>query len=188
MHEALDAFGDLHKGAEVHDLGDRTFDLRTDRELAQYLSPRIAQRLLETEGNAALLGLDRENDRVDQFALLHDIAGDPDLLAPGHFRDVNEALNAGLEFDKCTELRNAGHLTGNALAELIASGHGLPRLRLQLLEPKGDLFGCGIDFENPDLQFLADRQYILGLIHAAPRDVAHVQQAVDAAQVDERAV
>ena len=48
--------------------------------------------------------------------------------------------------------------------------------------------GCGIDFEDFDLEFLADGEDVFGAGDARMGDVGDVQQAVEAADVDEGAV
>ena len=49
VDEAVDAFGDLHECAEVHDLRDGAFDLRADGESAFDVEPGIGEGLLEAE-------------------------------------------------------------------------------------------------------------------------------------------
>jgi hypothetical protein len=58
VDQAFNAIGELNEGAEVHELGDRAFDLRADGEFAPYFGPGIGEGLLEAEGDAALFGLD----------------------------------------------------------------------------------------------------------------------------------
>ena len=53
VDEAVDALGDLNEGAEVHDLGDGAFDLRADGKLCADFEPRVGERLLEAERDAA---------------------------------------------------------------------------------------------------------------------------------------
>ena len=65
VNQALDAVGDLHKRAELHELGHRPFDLRADTEPACNVGPWVGQRLLESERDAAFFGLDAENNRID---------------------------------------------------------------------------------------------------------------------------
>jgi hypothetical protein len=59
-----------------------------------------------------------------------------DLFAPGHFGDVDEAFDAGLDFDKGTEVGEARDGAGDALANLILAWRGFPRLGLELLQAK----------------------------------------------------
>ena len=85
------------------------------------LRPRIAERLLEAKRNAALLGLDGEDYGVDRVALLKNVAGVANLFAPGHFGDVDEAFDAGLDLDEGAEVHEARDRAGDALADLIAA-------------------------------------------------------------------
>ena len=109
VHQAVDAFGDLNERAEVHDLGDRAFDLRADGELALDVEPRIGERLLQAErdapGSVAGGRLDGENDGIHAVALLEQVGGMADLLGPRHLGDVNQAFEARLEFDKCAKVQ-----------------------------------------------------------------------------------
>ncbi len=116
VDEAFDAVGELHERAEVHQLGDGALDLRADGEVALDFGPGIGEGLLEAERDAALLGLDGEDDGIDALALLEQVAGMAKLFAPGHLGDVNEAFDAGLDFDKCAEVGKARDGAGDALA------------------------------------------------------------------------
>ena len=62
--------------------------------------------------------------------------------------------------------------------------HGLARL---LLQAQGDLFLLVVDVQDLHFDFLVDGHHFRGMVDAAPAHVGDVQQAVDAAQVDERA-
>ena len=53
-----------------------------------------------------------------------------DFSVPRHFRNVNEALKAGFEFDECAEVHQARNISRHALARNITLGRGLPRLGL----------------------------------------------------------
>ena len=63
-----------------------------------------------------------------------------------------------------------------------------PRILVELLHAEADALGLGIDLDDLHLHRLADRQDVGGMIDALPGDVGDMQQAVDAAQIDERAV
>ena len=64
----------------------------------------------------------------------------------------------------------------------------LPRIVEQLLHAERDAVGLVVDLDDLDLHLLADVEHLGRVIDAAPRDVGDVQQAVDAAEVHERAV
>ncbi len=188
VDEALDSLVQLNERTEVHELGDGALDLRADGEFLGHVEPGIGEGLLEAERDAALLGLDGEDDGVDAVALLEDVAGVTKLFAVGHLGDVDEAFDAGLDLDKCAEVCQAGDGAGDALAGEQAFGGCFPGLGLKLLEAEGDFFGFGVDFEDLDLEFLADGQDVFRLGDAGVGDVADVEQAVDAADIDECAV
>ena len=61
----------------------------------------------------------------------------------------------------------------------------LPRARRLVLEREGDLLLLAVDVEDVDLQRLVDLHDVARLV-AMPAHVGDVEQAVDAAQVDER--
>ena len=64
----------------------------------------------------------------------------------------------------------------------------LPRIVQQLLHAERDAVRLVVDLDDLDLHLLADVEHFGRVIDAPPGDVGDVQQAVDAAEVDERAV
>ena len=48
--------------------------------------------------------------------------------------------------------------------------------------------GLVVDLDDAHLDLLADRQHLARMVDAPPGDVGHVQEAVDAAEIDERAI
>ena len=188
VDQALDSIRNLNEGAEVHQLGDRAFYLGADWEFALDFEPGVGECLLETERDPPLLRLDGENDGVDAVALLEHVAGMTDLFAPGHLRDMDKAFEAGFDLDEGPEVGKAGDGSGDALAGEQAFRRTVPGLGLKLLEAERDFFGFRIDFEDAELKFLADGEDVFGFGDAAMGDVADVEQSVDAAEIDERAV
>src|SRR3546814_2193786 len=63
-------------------------------------APGVRLGLLEAKRNAALVAIDFEDDDVDFLAGRDDLAGVDVLLDPRHFADVNQAFDAGFEFDE----------------------------------------------------------------------------------------
>ena len=117
-----------------------------------------------------------------------DVAGLVNLFDPRHFTDVDEAFDAGLALDDGAEVHEAGDGAGDALADDVAFGGGVPGLGLELLEAERDAAGFGVDFEDFEFELLAYGEDFFGCGDAGVRDVADVEEAVDAAEVDERAV
>ena len=62
-----------------------------------------------------------------------------------------------------------------------------PRAGRLLLEAQGDLLLLLVHVEDVDLELLVDLDHLVRVGDAAPAHVGDVQQAVDAAQVDEGA-
>ena len=62
-----------------------------------------------------------------------------------------------------------------------------PRRRRLVLEGEGDLLLLAVDAEDVDLEFLVDLHHVVRVGDAVPAHVRDVQQAVDAAEVHERA-
>ncbi len=67
-------------------------------------------------------------------------------------------------------------------------GDALPRIGFELLHAEADALGLRIEADDLDLHGLADRQGFARMVDAAPRDIGDVQQAIDAAEIDERTV
>jgi hypothetical protein len=78
--------------------------------------------------------------------------------------------------------------TWMSLAGFVLPWGGVPWFRLQLLQSERNPSGFRIDLQQLDLNFLSDGENVFGATDAAPGDVADVQQAVDAAEVNEGAV
>src|SRR6201999_136312 len=118
----------------------------------------------------------------------NDLAGVHVLLGPRHFRDVDQAFDARLQFDERAVVGDVGDAAGEASAERILRLDALPRIVQQLLHAKRDAVRLVVDLDDLDLDGLADGEHLGRVIDAAPGDIGDVQQAVDAAEVHERTV
>jgi hypothetical protein len=110
------------------------------------------------------------------------------LLGPAHFGNVDQAFDAFFQFHERTVVGDVGHAALDAHADRVLGFHAFPRIAFQLLHAKADALGFRVDLDDLDLDGLADRQNVGRMVDAAPRHVGDVQQAVDAAQVNERTV
>ena len=70
----------------------------------------------------------------------------------------------------------------------VAARHAVPRVVAQLLDAQRDAVLLGVELQHLGLQFLADLHHFARVAHTAPGHVGDVQQAVDAAEVDEGTV
>ena len=135
-----------------------------------------------------LAEFDLEHLDVDLLARRDDLAGVNVLLGPRHFRDVDQALDARLQLDERAVVGDVGHAALEAHADLVFALDSRPRILEQLLHAERNAVRFVIDLDDLDLDRLADRQDFGRMVDPAPRDVGDMQQAVDAAEVDERAV
>jgi len=75
VDHALDAFGELHEGAELGDADDWTFNDRAHGKLLRRIGPGISERLFQSQRHSALAGVHAKNYGVHNFAGLYQRAG-----------------------------------------------------------------------------------------------------------------
>ena len=101
---------------------------------------------------------------------------------------MHQAFDARLDLDERAVIGDVGDLAEHAGVGRVATGDVVPRILAQLLEAEADAVALAVVLEHADVQLLADFHDFGRMAHALPRHVGDVQQAVDAAEVDERAV
>src|SRR3981189_2292817 len=185
MDHAVDIALEPEEQAELGLVLDLAFDRRSDREIFDDPFPGIAHVLLEAERNPALDRIDLENLHFDFLRGRNDLAGMHVLLGPRHFRDVDQAFDARLQFDERAVVGDVGDAAGEAGVERILGLDALPRIVEQLLHAERDAVGLVVDLDDLDLHGLADGQDLGRVIDPAPGDIGDVQQPVDAAEIDE---
>ena len=135
-----------------------------------------------------LCRIDFEHDHVDFLGRRQDLAGVDVLLGPAHFGDVDQAFDARLQLDERTVVGDVGDRAGDRACRSGTWADAFPRIGLELLHAERDAVGFLVDADDLDLDRLADGQDFGRMVDAAPCHVGDVQQAVDAAEVDERTV
>src|SRR6478752_906624 len=143
-------------------------------------------RLLERERDAATLEVDVDDLDEDLFTDRHDLLGQLDVLAR-ELRDVHEALDAVGDADERAEGDELGDLARSDLADRVRAGEDLPRVLLRRLERQRDALAVEVDLEDLDGDFLTHLDDLGGVLDVLPRQLGDVHEAVDAAEVDERA-
>src|SRR3982751_455861 len=189
-HETLDVVADVHDDALVHQANDVRPHLRAHRIRLADAEPRILLRLLETEADALVLGIDVQNHHIDRITLLHDLGRVLDALRPAHVGDVNEAVDTGLDFDERAEAGQVSHLAVDPRPDRVLERQHDPRILLRLLHAERDLLLVRIDLEHHRLDRLADADELRWVSDVArPAHLADVHEAFDARlQLDECAV
>src|SRR5579864_4465215 len=188
MHHAVDVAVEAEEQAEFGLVLDLALDLGTGRIFLQEHFPRVTHGLLEAERNAALDRIDLEDLHLNFLRRRDDLAGMHVLLGPRHFRDVNQALDAGFELYEGAVVGDVGDAALKPRADRIFGLDALPRIVEQLLHAERDAMGLVVDLDDLDLHLLADIEHLGRVIDPAPGDVGDMQQAVDAAEIHERAV
>src|SRR5262249_40250549 len=188
VHQAVDALRQADEHAEVGDRLDRALDLVAALDVGSEFFPRIGLALLHAEADAALVLVDLEHHDLDLVAERHDLGRGDVLVGPVHLRDVHQAFDARLDLDEGAVVGDVGDLAEQARTRRVAARHAVPWVVAQLLDAERDAVLLGVELEHLGGELLAHLHHLARVAHAAPRHVGDVQQAVDAAEVDERAV
>lgn len=101
---------------------------------------------------------------------------------------MNEAFDAVFDFNKRTVVGDVGNLAEEAGAGRIAAADADPRILTKLLQAERNAGAFAVELENLGLDFLTNLNDFARVVHAAPGEVGDVEQAVDAAEVNERTV
>src|SRR6202047_2447222 len=188
MDHAVDVALEPEEQSELGLVLDLALDRRSHREFLDEHFPGIAHGLLEAERNPSLDRIDLQNLHFDFLRGRDDLAGVHVLFGPRHFRDVDQAFDARLQLDERAVVGDVGDAAGEARVQRILRLDALPRIVQQLLHAERNAVGLVVDLDDLDLDGLADGQDFGRVIDPAPGEIGDVQQAVDAAEVDERTV
>ncbi len=101
---------------------------------------------------------------------------------------MNQAFHARFQLHEGAVVGQAHHLAADALAQRVSLLDVVPRIFLRLLQTQAHALGLGVVLEHLDGDLVADLEHFAGVIDTTPRHVGDVQQAIDTAEVDERAV
>ena len=188
VDHAVDVVVEADEQTEFGRVLDFAFDGRTDRMRGSEGLPRIGLSLLEAERDATLLGIDFEDHDVDFLRGRHDLARMDVLLGPGHFRHVDEAFDARFQLDERTIFGDVRDAAGELRADRILDHRAIPGIALQLLHAEADALGVLVDADDLHLDGVADVQDFARVTDALVAEIGDVQQAIDAAEINERTV
>src|SRR6185437_12900829 len=188
MHEAVDAARQADENAEVGDRLDLAGDLVALLVIDGELVPGIGHALLHPQRDAPAILVDLENHHLDFVAELHDLRRMNVLVRPVHFGNVHETFDARFDLDERAVVGDVRDLAEEARARRIATRQTDPRVVSELLQSQRYAVLLLVELQHLRGDFIADGQHFRRMLDAAPGEVGDVQQAVDAAKVDERAV
>ena len=148
----------------------------------------IGFELFQPERDAAVLGMHLQYHRFHLIAGPHHFRGMFHAPRPRHLADVDQTLHPGFQFHEGAVIGHIDHAADHAAVHRVALQHRVPRVRLQLLDAQRDALLAAVELENLDRHILAHLQHLRRMRDPAVGHVGNVQQSVDTAQIDERAV
>src|SRR5271170_3927874 len=188
MYQSVDSTGETYEYAEIRDRLDLAADLVAAVVIIGEFLPRIGLALLHAQADAATLLVDVQHHDFDFLADMHHLGWIDVLVGPVHFRDVHQALYALFDFHEAAVVRDVGDLAEQAGIRRIAPRNVLPRVCTQLLQAQRHTLALAIELQNPDIDLLADFDHLGRMLDALPGHVGDVQQSINAAKIDERAI
>src|ERR1017187_8949608 len=188
VHQAVDALLDFDEGAEIGHVAHESLHHAAPAVAAVDGGPGIGFELFETERDAAVLGVHFQHHGFHRIARLHHLGRMFHAPRPRHLADVYEPFHAGFEFHKCAVIGDVDHAADDAAVHRVALWRRLPRVRLQLLDAGRDALLAAVELEDFDVDVLAHLQHLRRMRDAAVGHIGNMQQAIDAAQIDESAV
>src|SRR5688572_26563835 len=139
------------------------------------------------EGQAPRLEVDLADDDVD---LLVEAVALARVVPPRRgedVRDVEQAEDARLELDEDAVLLHPAHPPVDRCADHVARLGAQPGIVGELLQADRHAAGVLVHVEHLDLQALVHGDDLAGVADVLPRHLAHVEERVDPAQVEEGA-
>src|SRR5436189_179142 len=188
--KALDVTPQIHHHALVHEAQYPAPQLGAHGIRLADAQPRIFLRLLQAQRDPLVLGVHVQDQYLDLVALLHDFGGMLHPLGPRHVGDVDQAVDAGLDFHERTERREVSHFPLDAHPDGILLRQRHPGVLFRLLHAERDLLLRLVDLQYHGFNRLADRHDLRWVAHVArPAHFGDVDQALDPRlELDERAV
>lgn len=110
------------------------------------------------------------------------------LVGPVHFGHVHQTLDAFFQLGEAAVVGQVGDASLNTGAFRVARLDGDPRIFAQLLQTQGNAVALAVELQDLDVDLVTNVDDFRRMLDALPGHVGDVQQAVHAAQVDERAV
>ena len=185
MNHAVNAFFHFHECAVGGEVTHLAGDTRTDRVTILHGVPRIGFGLADAECDLLVLRIDAQHHHVHFVANAEHVSSAVHALRPAEFRNVDEAFDAGFEFNECAIRSNVDDLTAEAGFHRITVFDVVPRIVLSLLEAEGDAFAFQVDFEDHHIEFLTVLEEFGRVLDAAPAHIGDVEQAIHAIEVHE---
>src|SRR4029079_8623937 len=138
------------------------------------------------EAEAMPLGVERDDLELERLTLVDDVTRVGDALM-GQLADVDEALEHVPDAHERAEVDELGDRAVDDVADLEVRDRGVPRVGLESTDRQADAAALVVDVDDLGLDLLADVVAGFGVVDLVPRELALVDQTIDAAEVDEYA-
>src|SRR5690606_18852379 len=109
---------------------------------------RIVFQLLDAQGNALALWVNRQDDSFDLVALLETTYGFFANFVPGDVGQVNQTVDAAVQTNEDTEIGDRLDGAGDLVALVELAGELFPWVHLALLDAQGDATTIFVDIQN----------------------------------------
>src|SRR5712691_3948727 len=141
---------------------------------------------LQRQRQPATLRVDLQDQDRNGVPLRHDLTRVLDVVLR-ELGDVHEPFDARKDLDERAERHDLRHAALDDVALLVLLEHLLPRVGLRLLEAERDALALAVDVEHLHLHLLADVEHLGRVVDVRPRELADMDQAVHAVEIDEGA-
>ena len=132
------------------------------------------------------LGVERDDLELELLALVDDVGRMGDALVR-ELADVDEALEPVADAHERAEVDELGDRAVDDVADVEVRDRRMPRVGLEATDRQADPAALVVDVDDLGLDLLADLVAGFGVVDLVPAELALVDQAVDAAEVDEHA-
>ncbi len=185
MNQAVDASSQTNEHTEVGDRFDGAFDAVATLGVLREILPWVGFALFHAQRNATLVFVDFQNHDFNFVTQGHEFGRCNVLVGPIHFGDMHQTFDSWLEFHKCAVVGDVGDLAEQARVLWVATVDAHPGIVAHLLETQGDTVFLGVELENFGCDFLTCSHHFAWMTDTTPCHVGDVQQAVNAAEVNE---
>ena len=188
VDQTVNAFFYFYEYTEVSEVANLGNVLAAYRILLFDSFPRISLQLFDTQRHLTLFAIQCQHYSLYFVAYLHEVLSRTQVLAPRHFRYVDQTFYTRSDFDECTVVGHNDNFALHVVAHLEVRIESIPRMRSQLLQTQCDTFLFVVEVEDNYVQLLVEFYNFVRIAYAAPRQVGDVDQTVYATQVDEYTV
>ncbi|KEP72123.1 hypothetical protein HR12_28240, partial [Microbacterium sp. SUBG005] len=110
------------------------------------------------------------------------------FVGPVHFGNVHQTFNAFFDFNEAAVVSQVGNATSQFSTFWVTLSDSYPWIFAQLFQAEGYTSTLAVELQHFNSDFVAHVHDFAWVLNAFPRHVGDVQQAINAAQVNECAV